>query len=62
VVLAVITLLPGQVSLRVEFAYAGSSLVVVLLLGAVLLRHRARFTLAVPGSEASKAVIAGRLP
>ncbi|MGH3301744.1 MAG: hypothetical protein ACRDOK_08700, partial [Streptosporangiaceae bacterium] len=66
VVLAVVTLLPGEVSLRVEFAYAASSLTVVVLLGIVLLRHRARFTLKVPGSEtggeASRAVIAGRLP
>ncbi len=64
VVLAVVTLLPGEVSLRVEFAYAASSLTVVVLLAIVLVRHRVRFKPAVPGSEpggASRAVIAGRL-
>jgi O-antigen/teichoic acid export membrane protein len=65
VVLAVVTLLPGEVRLRVEFAYATSSLTVAVLLGIVLLRHRARFTPAVPGtgsSAASRALISGRLP
>ncbi len=64
VVLVAVTLLPGDVSLRVEFAYAASSLTVVTLLGIVLLRLRPRFTPAVPGddAEASQAVIASRLP
>jgi hypothetical protein len=65
VVLVAITLLPGDVSLRVEFAYAASSLTVVALLGLVLLRLRPRFAPTVPGdeaTEASQAVIASRLP
>jgi O-antigen/teichoic acid export membrane protein len=62
VVLAAVTSLPGDVSLRVEFAYAASSLTVVVLLGMVLLRHRARFAPPAPGTEASLPVIAGRLP
>lgn len=63
VVLAVITLLPGEVRVRVEFAYAASSLTVAVLLGIVLLRHRARFTPTVPGSgttRARRAVASGR--
>ena len=64
-VLAAVTLLPGQVALRVEFAYAASSLTVVILLGGVLLRHRAWFTPRVADDEtgeSSRPVIAGRLP
>jgi O-antigen/teichoic acid export membrane protein len=63
-VLAVVTLLPGDVRLRVEFAYAASSVTVAVLLGIVLLRQRARFTPTVPGSGttgASRAVVSGRL-
>jgi O-antigen/teichoic acid export membrane protein len=63
VVLAVVTLLPGEVRLRVEFAYAASSLTVAVLLGIVLVRHRARFTPTVSGSGtsgASRAVVYGR--
>jgi len=63
VVLVTVTLLPGDVSLRVEFAYAASSLTVLVLLGLVLLRHRARFAPTVPETgAASPAVTAGRLP
>jgi O-antigen/teichoic acid export membrane protein len=62
VVLAVVTFLPGEVSLRVEFAYAASSITVVILLGAVLLHHRERFTPSAPQGEATEALIAGRLP
>jgi O-antigen/teichoic acid export membrane protein len=65
VVLAVVTLLPGEVSRRVEFGYAASSLTVALLLGIVLLRYQARFTPTVPDTETperSQAMIAGRLP
>jgi O-antigen/teichoic acid export membrane protein len=63
-VLAVVTLLPGQVDLRVEFAYAASSLTVAVLLGLVMLRRRAQFTPPVPGetSKAGRPEIAGRLP
>jgi O-antigen/teichoic acid export membrane protein len=62
VVLAAVTSLPGDVSLRVEFAYAASSLTVVVLLGIVLLRYRARFAPPAPGTQTTRAVIAGRLP
>jgi len=61
-VLAVVTLLPGEVSLRVELAYAASALTVAVLIGIVLLRHRAQFSRAVADSETGQAVIAGRLP
>jgi O-antigen/teichoic acid export membrane protein len=62
-VLAVVTLLPGEVSLRVEVAYAASSLTVVIALGGVLVHHRARrLPPAVQDGPASKAVAAGRLP
>jgi O-antigen/teichoic acid export membrane protein len=68
VVLAAVTVLPGQVNVRVEVAYAASSLTVVVLLGLVLLHHRARFTPTLPtvpdsqASQAGRVVIAGRLP
>jgi hypothetical protein len=65
VVLAAVTLLPGEVRLRVEFAYAASSLTVAVLLGIVLMRHRARFTPTVPESGTSgarRAVVYGRQP
>jgi O-antigen/teichoic acid export membrane protein len=62
VALVVVTLLPGEVSLRVELAYAASALTVAVLLGIVLLRQRAQFTQAVAGSKPSQAAIAGRLP
>jgi O-antigen/teichoic acid export membrane protein len=64
-VLAAVTLLPGEVSLRVEFAYAASSVTVLLLLSIVLLRHRVRFAPWAPRgetSEASQPAIVGRLP
>jgi O-antigen/teichoic acid export membrane protein len=62
VVLAIITLLPGQVSVRVELAYAASALTVASLLGIVLLRQRALLTPAVADGESSRALISGRLP
>jgi O-antigen/teichoic acid export membrane protein len=62
VVLAAVTSLPGDVGLRVEFAYAASSLTVAVSLGIVLRRHRARFAPPAPDIEVSPAVIAGRLP
>jgi hypothetical protein len=62
VVLATVTVLPGDVSLRVEFAYAASSLTVVILLSVVLLSHRSRITPPVPDGDTSQAVAAGRLP
>jgi O-antigen/teichoic acid export membrane protein len=61
-VLAVVTLLPGEVSLRVELAYAASALTVASTLGIVLLRQRARFTPPVTERQTSQAVIAGRVP
>lgn len=62
VVLAVVTLLPGEVSLRVELAYVASAVTVAGLLGIVLLRQRTQLTPAVTDSVASQAAIAGRLP
>ena len=61
-VLVVVTLLPGEVNLRVELAYAASALTVAVLIGIVLLRQRAQFSRAVTDSETGQAVIAGRLP
>lgn len=61
-VLAAVTALPGDVGLRVECAYAGSSLTVVIVLSLVLLRHRARFAPPAPAVAVSPPVIAVRRP